>query len=361
MKSNKKQKNILLYSLFKDYLIQCVVCSGIILALSLALHALLQWLLEKYVPDYYMVYRSLYLGAAAVILWGICVICLTYRLLKKVVSYVEELNHATVQLFDKNIDYIQLSPELGEIAAKINHLKQEAEKNEQRALENEQKKNDLIMYLAHDLKTPLSSVVGYLSLLRDETEISKELRRKYLLIALEKALRLEDLINEFFEITRFNLSHITLEYQRIDLTLLLQQLIFEFQPMLKQNALTCTLHAPDSILLQCDGNKMQRVFDNLLRNGVIYSFPDTEITITAEVHENTVSICFSNYGEQIPEEKLEQIFQQFYRLDPARGTAKSGAGLGLAIAKQIVSLHKGSINAKSQNGLTTFTVSLPLS
>ena len=131
--------------------------------------------------------------------------------------------------------------------------------------------------------------------------------------------------------------------------------------MLKQNALTCTLHAPDSILLQCDGNKMQRVFDNLLRNGVIYSFPDTEITITAEVHENTVSICFSNYGEQIPEEKLEQIFQQFYRLDPARGTAKSGAGLGLAIAKQIVSLHKGSINAKSQNGLTTFTVSLPLS
>lgn len=217
------------------------------------------------------------------------------------------------------------------------------------------------MYLAHDLKTPLSSVVGYLSLLRDETEISQELRRKYLLIALEKALRLEDLINEFFEITRFNLSHITLEYQRIDLTLLLQQLIFEFQPMLKQNALTCTLHAPDSILLQCDGNKMQRVFDNLLRNGVIYSFPDTEITITAEVHENTVSICFSNYGEQIPEEKLEQIFQQFYRLDPARGTAKSGAGLGLAIAKQIVSLHKGSINAKSQNGLTTFTVSLPLS
>lgn len=127
------------------------------------------------------------------------------------------------------------SPELSEIAININRLKQEAENNARLAQENEQRKNDLIMYLAHDLKTPLSSVIGYLTLLHDdEQQISQELREKYLSISLDKAERLEDLINEFFEITRFNLSNITLQYSNINLTRLLEQLIYEFKPILKE-------------------------------------------------------------------------------------------------------------------------------
>ena len=105
---------------------------------------LLQWLLSKYVPDYYLFYRSLYLGVAAVIVWALCIIFLTYRLLKKVVAYVDELQEATGKLFDSNVDYIELSPELSEIAAKINRLKQESEANARLAQENEQRKNDLI-------------------------------------------------------------------------------------------------------------------------------------------------------------------------------------------------------------------------
>ena len=169
----------------------------------------------------------------ALIIWVICIMCLTYKLLKKVVGYVYELQAATGRLFDKTGDYIELSPELSEIAVKINHLKQEAENNAKLAQENEQRKNDLIMYLAHDLKTPLSSVIGYLTLLRDdEQQIPQELRNKYLSISLDKAEQLEDLINEFFEITRFNLSNITLKYSDINLTRLLEQLIYEFNPML---------------------------------------------------------------------------------------------------------------------------------
>ena len=224
----------------------------------------------------------------------------------------------------------------------------------------EQRKNDLIMYLAHDLKTPLSSVIGYLTLLRDESQISKELREKYLSITLGKAERLEDLINEFFEITRFNIYDITLQYTKINLTRLLEQLVYEFKPMLKSKNLQCNLCVDDDIMLRCDADKIQRVFDNLLRNAVIYSFENTDITISAQCHEDTVSIIFCNHGDTLPEEKLNRIFEQFYRLDAARSTSSGGAGLGLAIAKQIVELHNGTIVAESQEDQNKFSITLPL-
>lgn len=359
MKSNKK--NNLLTNLFKSYIIQCVIWTGIIVVVAIILGAVLQKVLDKYVPNYYLVYRSLYLGIAAIVILAICIIRLTYKLLKKVVAYVDELQHAIGQIFDKDVNYVKLSPELADIAIKLNHLKQESENNARLAKENEQRKNDLIMYLAHDLKTPLSSVIGYLTLLRDETQISKELQTKYLSIALDKAERLEDLINEFFEITKFNSSNITLQYKEIDLTRLLEQLIYEFAPMLREKGLHCGLNAPDTLVLRCDADKIQRVFDNLLRNAAIYSFNDTTITIAAELHEKDVTIVFQNRGDTIPKEKLSQIFEQFYRLDAARSTSSGSAGLGLAIAKQIIDLHKGSISAESADEIIRFTVTLPLS
>ena len=225
-----------------------------------------------------------------------------------------------------------------------------------------QGKNDLIMYLAHDLKTPLSSVIGYLTLLHDdEQQISQELREKYLSISLDKAERLEDLINEFFEITRFNLSNITLQYSNINLTRLLEQLIYEFKPILKEKNLKCTLNSTSDIMLHCDANKIQRVFDNLLRNAVIYSYTDTEVAITTELQENTIVITFENFGNPIAEEKLKLIFEQFYRVDTSRNTTSGGAGLGLAIAKHIVELHKGTIVAHSKDECIKFIVTLPLS
>ena len=360
MKSNKKEQNFLLGTLFRGYLIQSGIVTGILLVCTVALNLGLTWILEKQVAHYYLYYRGLYIYMAGLILWVICIMYLTYRLLKKVVAYIYEMQAAAGKLLDTEENYIELSPELGEIAVKINALKQEAKNNERLARENEQRKNDLLMYLAHDLKTPLSSVTGYLALLKDEPQISEELREKYLSIASAKAQRLEELIEEFFEITRFNLSKITLQYTDINLTRLLEQLSYEFQPMLQEKGLQCSLNAPENILLRCDADKIQRVFDNLLRNGIIYSFPNTSITISAEQQKEQVKIIFENRGNTISEEKLEQIFEQFYRLDAGRST-DGGAGLGLAIAKQIVELHRGSTFAQSKGEFIRFTVILPLS
>ena len=256
---------------------------------------------------------------------------------------------------------ISLSPELIAIERKMNQLKYRMEKQKSDMLLSEKRKNDLIMYLAHDLKTPLASVIGYLNLLRDEGEISGELREKYLDISLGKAERLEELINEFFEIARYNLSDITLQYSRINFSRLLEQLVYEFGPMLAEKNLTVSLQVEEDILFSCDADKIQRVFDNLLRNAVLYSFRDTEIRITAEQQKYALIVRFSNHGNPISKEKLERLFEQFYRLDTARSTESGGcAGLGLAIAKQIVELHNGTITAKSEAEVIEFTVTLPV-
>ena len=279
--------------------------------------------------------------------------------------YFEEIDRQMGRLLGEDTEEkageISLSPELIAIERKMNQLKYRMEKQKSDMLLSEKRKNDLIMYLAHDLKTPLASVIGYLNLLRDEGEISGELREKYLDISLGKAERLEELINEFFEIARYNLSDITLQYSRINFSRLLEQLVYEFGPMLAEKNLTVSLQMEEDILFSCDADKMQRVFDNLLRNAVLYSFRDTEIRITAEQQKYALIVRFSNHGNPISKEKLERLFEQFYRLDTARSTESGGcAGLGLAIAKQIVELHNGTITAKSEAEVIEFTVTLPV-
>ncbi|HBG5346675.1 TPA: sensor histidine kinase [Clostridioides difficile] len=275
-------------------------------------------------------------------------------------KYFSEINQGIDFLIKEDVGEVALSPELLAIEKKINSIKHILEQRKFEAQMAEQRKNELIVYLAHDLKTPLTSVIGYLTLLRDENQISEELRKKYLSISLDKAERLEDLINEFFEITRFNLSNISLEYSTVNLTRMLEQLTYEFTPTLMSKNLKYTLNVTPNMMIRCDVNKMQRVFDNLLRNAVYYSFEDTTIEITAVQEDDYIKLKFINYSNTIPEEKLERIFEQFYRLDTSRNSNSGRAGLGLAIAKEIVELHNGTITAHSENNIITFKVIIPI-
>lgn len=216
-----------------------------------------------------------------------------------------------------------------------------------------------MVYLAHDLKTPLTSVIGYLTLLQEEPDLPAAARARYTGIALDKALRLEDLINEFFEITRFNLSHIELETREVDLRRMLEQLCSEAAPQLAEHRLQCQLDLPDGLTVQCDPDKMARVFDNLLNNACHYAYPDTLLQITATRQSGCIQLCFCNAGATIPPEKLSRMFERFFRLDSARSSRTGNAGLGLAIAKEIVEAHGGSITAQSQDQQIRFTVTLP--
>lgn len=300
-------------------------------------------------------YMDLYLLAAIIITF--IVILRIY--LNYFTRYFNEINRGIDELMKESPSDIIFSPELAATEKKINSIKHTLERRKQDALIAEQRKNDLIVYLAHDLKTPLTSVIGYLNLLRDEPQISTELRAKYMDIALDKAERLEDLINEFFDITRFNLTTLVLEPEQTNLSRMLEQMTNEFDPILAEKELSWETKIDPDVELLCDRDKMGRVFDNLIRNAVNYSYSQTTIRLTMKADDPFIEIRIKNHGKTIPPEKLSHIFEQFYRVDSSRTTTNGGAGLGLAISKEIIELHGGTIQAKSENESTVFIVTLP--
>lgn len=357
---NKRHSKVSRKLLTQYFIAVFVYTVGFMLLLLLAYEicASIEWYNPLYRVLYFIrKYIIVFAGVSVLVGWVI----ITCHFISKPLRYLDEVVAASEQLASPTTEPIVLPNDMSDTERELNRVREKALSDAVIAKEAEQRKNDLVVYLAHDLKTPLTSVIGYLTLLRDEEQISKELKNKYLSISLDKAQRLEDLINEFFEITRFNLSDITLQQGTVNLTRMLEQLVFEFQPMLADKKLQCNLQVAPDIMFKCDADKLQRVFDNLLRNAVFYSFENSMIEVSAIQTDAETIIKFINHGNTIPPEKLERIFEQFYRLDTSRSSNNGGAGLGLAIAKEIVELHHGMIVATSENETIEFCVTLPLS
>jgi two-component system sensor histidine kinase VanS len=291
----------------------------------------------------------LWLGGAAVLL---------FRAWRQNAADISGLLGSIEQML-ADADTIDVPENLREVRPVLTEIQNENRRNKQSAREAAQRKSELIVYLAHDLKTPLTSVIGYLNLLNEVPDMPREQRAKYTHIALDKALRLESLTAQFFEISRFNLHDPVLEASRFDLRYLLTQMADEFYPLLNPQGKTIRIDAPDEIWLTGDAEKLARVFNNLLRNAVSYSGAGSEIAVRAWRDGDNTSVQVANPGKTVPAHKLESIFEQFYRLDEARASDTGGSGLGLAIAKEIVLKHGGAITAQSENGLTAFTVVLP--
>lgn len=284
-----------------------------------------------------------------------------YYYWKKPWAYLNEIVEATQTIYEQNDHTIVLSEPLQDIGNQMNQIKMSVLLSKQAAKEAEDKKNELVMYLAHDIRTPLTTVIGYLSLLSEAPDMPTEQRAKYVGIALEKAERLEKLLNELFEITRYNTKTVPLKKENLDLYCLLVQLIDEFYPTLSARGNTAVLDADENLLVMADPEKLARVFNNILKNAAAYSYPNTEISIAAHKQNANIIITIQNHGKTISQEQLKDIFEKFNRLDEARLSDTGGAGLGLSIAEEIIHLHGGEITATSQNDTICFTVILPVS
>ena len=368
----RSKKNKLLKKTFINFVIKILVWSicmplGIFLLVALIDSLTFQWLYDIS-PEVYNNFREFFYSITNVrtliipilIIWVIGTLVLLYRLLKKVFGYIDEVGKATEDLVNKDVEYIELPDELEEIQKRMNHLKRESEKNEKLAKENEEKKDELIVYLAHDIKTPLTSMIGYLSILDEIDDMPKKKQKNYISIALDKSYRLEDLINELFDVARFNSEKIVLEKEELNLNLMLEQIIDDFYPALREINKSIKLNYDEPISINGDPDKLSRVFNNLIKNAISYSKEESEIVINLKKDNNNAIVEVINKGKQISKEKLSKIFEKFYRLDSARTSRTGGSGLGLAIAKDIVELHNGTIIAESNEKETTFRVTLPL-
>ena len=276
----------------------------------------------------------------------------------KSLSYIDALVSESRKLISKTDEKIKLPDELKEAEDTMNQIKKETLFNERLAKENEQKKNDLIVYLAHDLKTPLTSIIGYLSLLDEEKNLSTKQKNKFIKIALEKSNKLEELINELFEIIKYNSETLIIKKERLNLTLLINQVIDEFYPILKEQNKKINFSPEKDFFTKADSIKMARVFNNLIKNAINYSYENSEINIDIK-EEKDLIITISNKSKTLTPNELDKLFDKFYRVDYSRNTKLGGSGLGLAIAQEIIKLHNGTITVKSENEETSFTITLP--
>lgn len=283
-----------------------------------------------------------------------------YILFGRIARWMEQLRRSIRQVASHPERPLDLPKELLPLRDDLDALRRQVEGQAEAVKENEQRRQDLIAFLAHDLKTPLTSVVGYLTLLKDDPGLTHEQRAKFTGIALDKARRLEELLGEFFDISRMDLDSGPEEHSPIQLSMLLEQLADEFYPLFAEKELQCAVEIEHHLMVLGDPDKLARVFDNVLRNAVSYSIPGGQVYIQVQKADGQAQVTIRNEGLEIPEGELANIFRKFYRLDAARSSRTGGAGLGLAIAKEIVERHGGGIRAESNGRLTSFTITLPL-
>lgn len=255
--------------------------------------------------------------------------------------------------------HIPSNDEFKDIALDINLASEKLQEAIQRGDFSESSKDQLVVNLAHDLRTPLTSVLGYLDLILKDENLTKEQVRHFLTITFNKSKRLERLIDELFEITRMNYGMITLKKSRINLTDLLNQLKEEMYPLLEKNRLTVRLDCDPHLFIVGDGDLLARVFENLLANAIRYGNDGQYIDVNGFKDDSNAVVQVINYGGSIPSDELPHLFEMFYTGDKSRTHKENSTGLGLFIAKNIVEQHKGMITADSNVIETVFEVRLP--
>lgn len=300
----------------------------------------------------------------ATIILGI-ILFITYFLLltKKFINYIREISEGINQISQGNLDNrinIKNEDEFAFLADKLNQMAD----NIKEIMENERRieysKNELITSIAHDLRTPLTSIIGYLDLVSSK-ELPQETRTKYISIAYNKSKRLEKLIEDLFTFTKFNFGEVKAIFTEVDMVKLINQLVDEFYPSFEEYHLEYDFRISGShasAVIKADGDLLARAFANLISNAIKYGREGKNILIELTKTESGVVISITNYGIIIPESDLSRIFQRFYRVESSRSSETGGSGLGLAIASSIIEMHSGKIYATSDEKGTVFTVEL---
>ena len=287
-----------------------------------------------------------------------------HLLTRKMSAYIEEITASIQRIaqgdFSSTVE-VKYDNEFSIIARNLNIMASDLYELKTKERETENTKNELITNVAHDLRTPLTSIIGYLDILNGGGELPQEAKKKYLQIAYDKSKRLEKLINDLFSFTKLEYGNMPIKTALIDVVKLLGQQVDEFYPSFEENGLECEFKTYiQSAPVLADGDMLARAFENLISNAVKYGKDGKVIRVTAKREGDEVKIMIVNYGTIIPQEDLPYIFDRFYRVEQSRQESTGGTGLGLSIAKSIIEKHGGRIQARSSMAGTAFEVYLKI-
>ena len=294
---------------------------------------------------------------------GILLFSVTFMILQEpYIRYISKISEAVKNISEGDlntaIDVIG-DDEFSGMAANLNHMAADIKQLMEKERESERTKHDLITNVAHDLRTPLTSIIGYLELLTNNQQIPADMQHKYIEIAYGKSRRLQKLIEDLFGFTKLNYGKIAMHVGQIDIVKLLGQLVEEAYPNFVEKGLSYDLQSNvPAKIINADGNLLARLFDNLIGNAIKYGADGKRVLVKIHAESETVTVSVTNYGYVIPADELPLIFNKFYRVEQSRSSSTGGTGLGLAIAKEIVDMHGGTISVASDLNGTVFTVKL---
>lgn len=297
------------------------------------------------------------------VLLGIVIFSVTFMILEEPgIRYLERISDAVQSISQGNLNTevdVTGDDEFSAMAANLNKMSSDIRRLMDKEREAERTKNELITNVAHDLRTPLTSIIGYLELLAGNTQLPQEMQHKYIEIAYSKSRRLEKLIEDLFSFTKLNYGKIAMHIGQIDIVKLLEQLLEEAYPNFEEKNLSYDLQSNvPAKIISADGNLLARLFDNLIGNAIKYGADGKRVLVKIHGEEDTVTVSVTNFGRVIPADELPLLFNKFYRVEQSRSTTTGGTGLGLAIAKEIVDMHGGTIRVASDLNGTVFTVKL---
>lgn len=297
------------------------------------------------------------------VLFGILIFSVTFMLLEEPgIRYMGRISDAVESISQGNLGTevdVTGDDEFSAMAANLNKMASDIRTLMDKEREAERTKNELITNVAHDLRTPLTSIIGYLELLAGNTKVPAEMEHKYIEIAYSKARRLEKLIEDLFGFTKLNYGKIAMHVGQLDIVKLLSQLLEEAYPNFVEKNLSYDLQSNvPAKTISADGNLLARLFDNLIGNAIKYGADGKRVLVKIHAEDDTVTVSVTNYGYVIPADELPLLFNKFYRVEQSRSTTTGGTGLGLAIAKEIVDMHGGTFSVSSDLNGTVFTVKL---
>lgn len=274
---------------------------------------------------------------------------------------ISELHYIAEGNFDHRINFY-MKTDLQKVIDSINSLVDSTVAAMQEERQIEQSKDDLVTNVSHDIRTPLTSIIGYLGLLRTGTVKSEEDAKKYIDIAYLKANQMKSLADDLYEYTTVRQSQTTMSMSELHVNSMLEQVAASFELEAEKKNIQLNVETtPADITMEADAEKMGRVFNNLVSNALKYGNSATNINLIATRKDvDKIVIRVENDGEPIPNDALTKIFERFYRVETSRSVETGGTGLGLAITQSIIELHHGKISVTSDEALTAFIIELPL-